>query len=541
LTLAILAVAILMLPQRGAAWTADDDYLRDREALEDLQRRAFNYMWEDGDPDSGLAYEADFGWEVRPSAIGGTGFGVAALVVATDRGWISRDQAVGRLLKIARLLRQIEADHPQWHGGFPHWLNSRTGEVFNFGDGDDIIDTVETALLMQGLLIARAYFNGPGSEAELREIITGLWQAVDWPFFCNSPKEQHGLFWHWSPQRGHLGLRIRGYNEALIAYVLAAGSPTHPISPKIGRYWRSGPDYQARPVYGYRLEAAPKDGGPLFLAHYSFIGLDPRLVADSQVPGGFFRRNLIQTLSNRGYCLQSAPEANQYSPKFWGLTAGQIKEGYVAASPGHDPGTVAPTGALSSLPYTPHYSMEVLHNLRQMMNGRAWGRFGPYDAVSLRDDWVSPHCLAIDQLPMVSMIENYRTGLLWRLLMSDPEVRAGLERMEFHRPKLDEGFPEAVVTLVKDRRAYVPDAYDLRRHPDTGQYEVPFWCRVAGPATLTIADPDGGPPLLERTVQAAEGRNFLAFAPFRRNDGLILTLTLQAPGGRKYHLPLRTH
>lgn len=532
---------LLGKPSELGAFTPDADYLADRRALESLQREAFLYMWEDGDPDSGLAYEADFGWEVRPVAVGGSGFGAAAVVVAADRGWITRDQALHRLLKITRFLTEAAEAHPQWRGGFPHWLDGRTGEVFNFGDGDDVIDTVETALLMQGLLIARAYFNGPGSEEELRELITGLWHRVEWDWFANCHEEENGIYWHWSPQRGFLGLKIRGYNEALITYVLAMASPTHPVSRKVYDYWTTGPDYRTRTVYGYRLEGTGADGGPLFLAHYSFIGLDPRRLSDQKVPGGYFARNIAQTLSNRGYCLMEAPAANQYGPNFWGLSASQIKDGYAASSPANDRGVVAPTAALGSIPYTPHYSMEVLHNLRNLMNGRAWGRFGPFDAVSPRDSWVSPHYLAIDQLPIALMAENYRSGLLWDLFMSIPEVRVGLERAGLQPPELDEGFPEAVVTLVKEGRKYVPDAYEIRRHPDTGLYSAPFWTREAGPVIMKITGPEDGPPLLERIVEAGAGRNFLTFPQFRRNDGKLLILTMITAAGGQYTLPIRLH
>ncbi len=521
------------------AFSPDDEYLQDRESLETLQRAAFGYMWDEGDPNSGMAYEADFGWETRPVAVGGTGFGVAAIVVATDRGWITRDQAVARLLRITRFLR----DKTPWremHGAFPHWLNGHTGQTFNFGDGDDVADIVETSLLMQGLLIARAYFNGPGSEAELRGLITELWEGVDWTWFTDYAG--NGIFWHWSSKQGYLGLRIKGYNECLITYVLGLASPTHPITLKDYSFWTSGDGYRPKNVFGYRIEASLPGAGPLFLAHYSFVGLDPRHLSDPFVPGGYFARNVRQVLSNRGYCLQFAPAVNRYAEDFWGLTASQVKDGdYAASDPNNDRGTVAPTAALSSMPYTPHYAMQVLHNLRGRLAGKTWGPYGPYDAVSLRDNWVSPHYLAIDQLPMVVMIENYRTGLLWNLLMSDPEVRAGLARAGLVEPKLETGFPEAVVTLKRDGKKYVPDAYEIRRHPDSGLYQVPYWCAGGGTVAFTVADPDGGPTLLNLKVKAVPGRNYLSFPQFRRKSEDVLPLVMVAPDGAEYRLPLRLH
>ena len=539
--LTILVLFMLLTPGKVWAFYPDNSYLEDRQVLDELTRAAFNYIWEEGEPNSGMVYEADFGWEVKPVAVGGTGFGVAAVVAAVDRGWVGRDAAVERLLKICVFLRD-KTERQRLHGAFPHWLNGATGEIIAFGKNDDGADIVETSLLMQGLLIARAYFNGPGSEKELRDIITQLWEEVDWNWFTNG--EENGLYWHWSPTKGYTGLKILGYNEALITYVLAASSPTHPISRKAYDYWTSGRGYKPKTVFGYKLEASLNGGGPLFLTHYSFVGLDPRRLADKFVPNGYFVRNLTQVLSNRGYCLYEAPAANRYSSNFWGLTASQIKDDYAASDPLNDKGVVAPTAALSSIVYTPFYALEVLHNLKENFGGRAWGRFGPYDAISLRDDWISPHTLAIDQLPIVCMAENFRSGLLWRLFMDDVDVRRGLEKAGITDPQLEEGFPEAVVTLRKDGKKYLPDAYDIVRHPDSGLYEIPFWRAEEGRVTFSFIEPAGGQTVLTMEVEAKKGRNKLTFNQFRRKSSAVLQLIMSAAGddgesGRTYSLPVR--
>lgn len=364
---------------------------------------------------------------------------------------------------------------------------------------------------------------------------------MDWNWFTNG--EEKGLYWHWSPRRGYTGLKILGYNEALITYVLALSSPTRPISRKAYDYWTSGRNYRERNVFGYNIQAVHRGGGPLFLSHYSFIGLDPRRMADSFVTEGYFIRNVKQTLSNRGYCLYEAPAANRYSQNFWGLTASQIKDDYAASGPLNDRGVVAPTAALASIIYTPHYSLEVLQNLKEGFGGRFWGRFGPYDAISLRDDWVSPHTLAIDQLPMVSMVENYRSGLLWRLLMDDPDIQRGLEAAGMKEPELEEGFPEAIVTLRSVGGKYRPDAYDLRRHPDSGQYEIPFWRNEDGPVVFVFLDPVGGQTLLTLDMEAKKGRNKLSFGQFRRNNPSIVNLVMGdgSEGGKSYSLPIRLY
>jgi hypothetical protein len=501
-------------------------------------------MWEGGDPVSGMAYEANFTWDVRPVAVGGTGFGIAAIVVAVDRGWITRDQALYRLMKIVRFLRDRTPRH-ELHGAFPHWLNGNTGRSMSFDARDAGADIVETSLLMQGLLIARAYFNGPGKEEELRLIITELWEDVDWNWFTD--KEENGMHWHWSPEHGYSGLKILGFNECFITYLLAVSSPTRSISRKAYDYWTSGKGYQTRTVFGYTIEASLAGAGPLFLTHYSFIGPDPRRMADAFVPRGYFIRNVGHTLSNRAYSLLHAPARNKYSERYWGLTACQVKGGYASADPAHDSGTIGPTGALSSMPYTPHYSLQFLGYLRSIAaDGKTgglpagiWGPYGPFDGFSLRDKWISDRYRAIDQLPIVCMVENYRSGLLWDLFMQDKDVLAGMKRAGIREPVLETGFPEAVVTLKKKGRSgYEPDAYDIRRHPDSGLFAVPYWCAQPGKVRFVLQDA-GGTVLLEREEQAGKGRNTLFFPQFMPPDGAVLVLGMQTEDGSSHTLPLR--
>jgi hypothetical protein len=365
---------------------------------------------------------------------------------------------------------------------------------------------------------------------------------VDWNFFTDG--QEKGIFWHWSPRRGYLGLKIKGYNEALITYVLAASSPTYPISSKTYLFWFSGPNYRSRRTFGYQVQGSPYGGGPLFTSQYSFIGLNPWDLADSQVTRGYFVRGVSQTLSNREYCLNYAPPSYRYSENFWGLTASQtMNGGYAASSPTADQGVVAPTAALSAMPYTPHYSMEVLQFFQGRLKDKVWGWFGPRDAISLKEDWASPHYLAIDQLPIVLMTENYRTGLLWNLFMNEPDIQRGLLRLGFEKPQFEDGFPEAVVTNRKSGSTYRPEAYEIRRHPDRGQYLIPYWTGTAGAVRFVLADPDypDGPFLLDLTVQARSGRNFLALPDRRPGDGRLSRLTMTAPDGRSHTLPLRLH
>ncbi len=533
-----LAFAVVLALSAGAfaGHVPDREYLNDRAVLDQIQADSFRYFWEAGCPVSGMAYESSRPMDVKPVAVGGTGFGLAALVVAVGRKWVSHQDAVARLLKIVTFLRD-RTPRRELRGAFPHWLDGRTGKAMPFGDRDTGADIVETSLLMQGLLLARAYFNGPGIEAEIRAIITELWEDVEWDWFTNN--EENGLYWHWDPERGfHHGLKILGYNECFITYVLAASSPTHPISRAAYDYWTSGDAYQAKIQNDYLIEACPPCGSPLFLAQYSFIGLDPRRLADGYVSRGYFVRSVNQTLANRGYCLYGAPEEHGYSEVFWGLTACETKNGYIANSPCNDNQTVAPTAAVSSLPFTPHYSMQVLRNLAGGLRRRVWGEFGPYDGINLRDNWVSGHYLAIDQLPMVGMVENYRTGLLWKLFMADPDIKAGLRRAGLAEPRHDDGFPEVVPAFRKGGAADV-DAYDIRRHPDSGLFEIPYYVNQSGPVRFRLADVDGD-VVLDHEAFAASGRNVLAFPQFTPPSDEIFLLTLET-AAESHPLKLRFH
>jgi hypothetical protein len=534
-TLLALLFYLSIVPQLIAS--TDRPLLLDREALDNLQRQAFMYFWEFGDPDTGMAYEADFGWDQRPISVAGTGFGLAALVVAVDRGWITREEAVARLLKITNFLLKIS--RPEWHGGFLHWLNGKTGEPFDFENGTDTLDIVETSFLIQGLLIAREYFNGPGSESQFRSEATQIWENMDWNFFTDG--QGKGIFWHWSPSRGFLGLKVKGYNEALVTYVLAAASPRYPIDKKTFDFWYQSPNYRKRTLFGYTIEGVPPGGGPLFTAHYSFIGLDPRKIADNTVPSGYFIRNVKQTLSNREYCVTHAPRANRYSENFWGLTASQKEEaGYGVFSPINDQGIIAPTAALSSLPYTPHYSMEFLNFISTRLKDMVWSWYGPRDSVSLKDDWVSPHYLAIDQLPIVSMTENYRSGLLWRLFMGIPEIQSGLEKLGFFAPRLEDGFPEAIITRTLRGAKYRDDAYVLRRHPDSGLYLIPYYLKEGGQVQFSLAESraPNQTDIFQLSQSANPGANTLAL-DLPIGDGRLLMLTMRTAPDKSFTLPVR--
>jgi hypothetical protein len=412
--------------------------LSDEELLDLVQAQTFKYFWDLAHPASGMALERSDkeayggeGWDIVTS--GGSGFGIMAIIVGVERNFITRTEAVERLHIVADFLQNGD----RFHGAFPHWYYGSTGRVRPFFTEDNGGDLVETSFMIQGLLSARQYFNqNTDAESTLRDKINQLWHEVEWDWYTQG---MDALTWHWSPDYGWaINLQIKGYNEAMITYLLAASSPTHPIDPSVYHNgWASGVDfYNGRGYYNQlELPLGPDYGGPLFFAHYSFLGLDPRGLQDTYAD--YWQQNVNHTLVNRAYCLENPEGFTGYGADCWGLTASDNHQGYAAHSPTNDLGVITPTAAISSMPYTPEYSLQALRNFYTNYNGRLWGPYGFYDAFNLSEDWVAPGYLAIDQGPIVVMIENYRTGLLWELFMSCPEIKTGLTALGFTSPHLD--------------------------------------------------------------------------------------------------------
>jgi hypothetical protein len=406
--------------------------LPDDTLLEEVQKQTFRYFWDGAEPVSALARDrnrSDGDTAGNLVAVGGSGFGLMALVVAVDRGWVQRRAAVARL---SRMLDALEKA-ARYHGVYPHFLDGVSGTTIPFGPLDDGGDLVETSFLMMGLLTARRYFDTP-QEAALRARITTLWEAVEWTWHVQPG--QRVLTWHWSPEHGFgMNHAIRGWNECLIAYVLAAASPSHAISREVYEEgFCAGGDYRNGDVYhGIALPLGPRLGGPLFFAHYSFCGLDPHGLSD--VHADYWQQNVAQTRINQAHCIANPGGYSGYSAECWGLTASDDPAGYEAHAPDNDNGTISPTAALSSIPYAPGEAISVLRHFLSAYGNRIWGRYGFCDAFNVTRDWYADTFLAIDQGPIIVMIENYRSRLLWKLFMSVPEVRHGLARLGFQFPK----------------------------------------------------------------------------------------------------------
>lgn len=407
--------------------------LSDNALLDRVQRQTFRYFWDFAHPHSGLIRERRFMPE-RPAdliATGASGFGAMAIVVGIERGWISREQGVNRLLTMVRHLERAQC----YHGVFPHWFDGRTGATIPFHPKDDGGDIVETSYLMQGLLCARQYFDGHGGESELRRIINRLWHETEWTWHTRDGRNV--LYWHWSPTQGwSIDHEIRGWNECLITYVLAASSPSCPISADVyHRGWAEGRHFKnGRTYYGVELPLGPDFGGPLCFAQYSFLGLDPRDLVDHYAD--YWKQNVHHVLINREHCIRNAHKFKGYGPHCWGLTSDDTDAGYRELSPTSDFGVIAPSAALASFPYAPDYAMEALRHFYGAMRAQIWGEYGFTSAFCEEREWYSNDYIGIDQGPILIMIENYRSGLLWQLFMSCPEVQAGLVTLGFQSPYL---------------------------------------------------------------------------------------------------------
>jgi len=431
----------------SAASSTSTRELNDDELLTMLQQACFRYYWEGADPASGMTLENIPG-DDRIVATGASGFGIAALVVGVDRGFITRKQGIQRLARITNFLEHAQ----RYHGAWSHFMNGSTGKTMPvFGMFDNGGDLVETSFLMQGLLAARQYFRGQGeTEQALYKSISHLWETVEWDWYRSNPASNF-LYWHWSAEWAQqIHHPLVGFNEVMITYILAMSSPTHGVPVDMyysgwagqseealhyragwsgsvdGDHYRNGNSY-----YGIKLDVGVGTGGPLFFSHYSYVGFDPHSLHD-RFTSSYFDNNRNLALINRAYAIANPKNFAGYGPNAWGLTASDGPEGYVPHAPddSNDRGTLTPTGALASFPYTPEASMAALKHYYRDLGPQLWDIYGLRDAYNPTYNWVSPIYMGLNQAPIAVMVENYRTGLVWKSFMANPEITDMLRRLD---------------------------------------------------------------------------------------------------------------
>jgi hypothetical protein len=408
--------------------------ISDSALLTLVQKQTFKYFWDFGHPVSGMARERTSSNDVVTT--GGSGFGIMSMLVAVQRNFISRAQALSRIDTIVNFLTNKVT---RYHGAFPHWINGATGATVPFSQQDDGGDIVETAYMMQGLLCARQFFNSTtdANEIGLRAAINSLYDGVEWNWYRQN--NQSVLTWNWSPDfNWAINVQVRGWDEAMITYVLAASSnvSANRITKSVydSGWAGNGGEKNGQSFYNIKLPLGPDYGGPLFFAHYSFLGINPHGLSDAYA--NYWEQDTAHATINYLYCVTNPKHNYGYSNLCWGLTASDISGGYTASSPTNDVGVIAPTAAISSLPYTPVQSMNAIRFFYYKLGDKIWGQYGFTDAFNLSSLWIDSDCLAIDQGPEIVMIENYRSGLLWNLFMSCPEVKTGMTNLGFSSPNL---------------------------------------------------------------------------------------------------------
>ncbi|WP_299758297.1 glucoamylase family protein [uncultured Pontibacter sp.] len=416
--------------------------LSDEQLLTLVQEQTFQYFWDGAEPNSGLARERIHMDGVYPQndqnvvTTGATGFGLMAIVVGMERGFITREEGVQHLQKMVNFLEKAD----RFHGAWSHWIDGETGKVKPFGKKDNGGDLVETAFLVQGMLTVRQYLqDGNTQEKALAAQIDKLWKEVDWNWYRKDG--QNVLYWHWSPEYNwEMNFPVSGYNECLVMYVLAASSPTHGVPAEVYHegWAQNGAIKSDASAYGREIvlnhNGHKGSVGPMFWAHYSYLGLDPRGLQDKYAD--YWKLNQNHTMIQHDYCVDNPKDYEGYGEDAWGLTSSYSVNGYAGHSPERDLGVISPTAALSSYPYAKEESLKVMRHLYEDLGDKVWGEYGFYDAYSEEHNWYTPRYLGIDQGPIVVMIENGRTGLLWDLFMSAPEVQGGLKKLGFQSPKL---------------------------------------------------------------------------------------------------------
>lgn len=399
----------------------------DEAFLEDLEHRAFLFFWEQADARTGLVLDRAHS-DGTPHAEGhqshniassaATGFGLTALCIAAERGWVRFDEARERA---RATLRFYDARALNEHGWFYHWTDKETGERRWRSE----ISSIDTALLLAGVLTVRQYFQ---RDAEIVRLATKIYENVDFQWMLNGHPTllSHG----WRPETGFLRSRWDAYSEHLILQLLAIGSPTHPITPRAWLAWQ-----RKRTTYaGYTFIT----DGPLFVHQYSHAWVDFRGRRESWYPHtDYFANSIAATRAHRQFCIDLSREFASYSENIWGITASDSANGYVAwGGPPRDPaidGTVVPCAAGGSLQFTPDISLATLRAMRERYGDRIYGHYGFVDAFNPLTGWVDPDVISINLGITLLSAENLRTGNVWRWFMRNQEITRAMRLVGLQR------------------------------------------------------------------------------------------------------------
>jgi hypothetical protein len=461
--------------------------------IDDIERRAFDYFWERGNPRNGLVPDR---WPTPSfSSIAAVGFGLTSYGVGAERGWIRRDEAIDRTLATLRFFDgapqgDAVAGMTGSHGFFYHFLDMDSGTRFATNE----LSTVDTTLLLGGVLFAQSYFDrADPREAEIRALAERIYRRVDWTWPRPRPPK---IAMGWSPEHGMLAYDWSGYNEAQLVYILALGSPTHPVSRAAYDAWTATYDKTWGTFHGQEHLGF----APLFGHQFSQVWLDLRGVQDDYMRRhgiDYFENSRRATLSQRAYAIANPGGWKGYGAGLWGLSASdgpldgtityqgkpRLFRTYSARGAGientFDDGTIAPAAAAGSMPFAPEIVGPALEAMHARYGKQAYGRYGFMEAINPSFDfkdaklhhgkiidgvWVDGDWLGIDQGPIVLMIENHRSGLVWNVMRRNPHIVRGLKRAGFTGGWLDAASPAA--DIVGDRGG-TPAAPRTPRAPAT--------------------------------------------------------------------------
>jgi hypothetical protein len=463
------------------------------QILDNLQQLGFNYFWTEANPSNGMI--RDRNTSGSPCSIAAVGFGLSSICIGIDHGWITRAQGQTRVLTTLNTFwngpqGSATSGTMGYHGFFYHFLDMSTG--LRMPGWNPELSDIDTALLLAGILDCKQYFNtADPNDVQIRTLADQIYQRVDWTFFRNSTASPPGLMIQWTPESGFNTGVWKGYNEMMIMYLLAIGSPTHPIPATDWNTFTSG--Y----VYGTQYGQTYVQYGALFTHQYSHCWIDFRNKRDVYMQGkglDYFENSRRATLAQQAYCIANPgpkgtgfPDPAGYSATLWGLTACDGPTGYAAhGAPGpgtFDDGTIAPTAAIGSLPFAADICVPTIQNIFDSYPS-LWGTYGLKDAFNLArsPDWYDTDFLGIDQGPIVMMIENYRSGSVWSRFMQNAEITSAMAAAGF-----------VSVVGVNDPSPSNDGQLQLRSGPNpfttqtTIRFELPHAARVR----LTVHDVTG--------------------------------------------------